>query len=108
VEEEKPKTRVERAKIYMNGKLAQLSEVTIRRPTTQQLRNIAISALVGVILIAAIYYAVEYNRPVKVDEPTVLSHVTIEQDMSSVTVGPETYITVTVVGGLMACASLFR
>ena len=43
VEEEKPKTRVERAKIYMNGKLAQLSEVTaIRRPTTQQLRNIAI------------------------------------------------------------------
>ena len=60
------------------------------------------STLVGIILIAAIYCAVEYNRPTTVDEATVLSHVTIEQDMSSVTIGPETYITVTVVGGLMA------
>lgn len=104
--EEKPKTRVERAKAYMNGKLAQLSEVTIRRPTTQQLRNIAISTLVGIILIAAIYHAVEYNRPMKINEPSVLSHVTIEQDISSVTVGPETFITVTVVGALMAFTSL--
>ena len=42
VEEEKPKTRVERAKLYMNGKLAQLSEINIRGPTKLQLRNIAI------------------------------------------------------------------